>query len=125
MDNKYEVINTEQLNDNTLLFTIIDNHSKDYYSCILEKQKNKKAKVLVDDLANIYDIGEALFQYDLDLFPILPLYMITKDMERDYENYHPGKSNSSFKTDEDFYEAYYLEEKRITKLRKNNKQLVK
>ena len=51
--------------------------------------------------------------------------MITKEMERDYENYYPGKANSIFKTDNDFYKAYCAEEERIKQLRGNVKQLVK
>ena len=125
MDNKYEVINVESINENTTLYTIIDTNTNEDYSCIIEEQQKGKAKILADDLANIYDISEALFQYDLDLFPILPMDMITRDMERDYENYYPGKSHCLYDTDDDFYKAYLEEEKRVNKLRKNIKQLVK
>ncbi len=125
MENKYEVINVETLNDDTTLYTIINLETQEEYSCIIEEQPNKKAKVLVDDLANIYDIGEALFQYDLDLLPILPLNMITIDMERDYENYYPGKGDCRFYTDDEYSAAYNAEEERIKELRKTIKQLVK
>ena len=125
MENKYEVISEEIINDKTTLYTIIDKNTREDYSCIMEQQEKGNVKVLVDDLANIYDVGEALFQHDLDLFPYLPKYMITKEMERDYENYYPGKAKSMFKTDNDFFKAYYEEEERINKLRGNIKQLVK
>ena len=125
MENKYEVISEENINEKTTLYTIIDNNTRDDYSCIIETLENGKIKILVDDLANIYDVGEALFQHDLDLFPILPKYMITKEMEREYDNYYPGKAKSIFKTDNDFYKAYYAEEERIKQLRGNVKKLVK
>ena len=125
MENKYEVISEENINEKTTLYTIIDNNTRDDYSCIIETFENGKIKILVDDLANIYDVGEALFQHDLDLFPILPKYMITKEMEREYDNYYPGKAKSIFKTDNDFYKAYYTEEERIKQLRGNVKKLVK
>ncbi len=125
MDNKYEVINVESINDNTTLYTIIDTNTNEDYSCIIEEQPKGKAKILADDLANIYDISEALFQYDLDLFPILPMDMITRDMERDYENYYPGKGDCRFYTDDEYSAAYNAEEERIKELRKTIKQLVK
>ncbi len=124
MENKYEVIAEERINKNTRLYTLVDFKTKNDYSCIIEEDSNN-VKVLADDLANIYDIGEALFQHDLDIFKLLPKYMITPNMAHEYNNYYPGKGNSLFKNDEEFKLAYKEEEQRIKSLPKKEKKLVK
>ena len=39
MENKYEVISEEIINDKTTLYTIIDKNTRDDYSCIMEQQE--------------------------------------------------------------------------------------
>ena len=124
MENKYEVIAEERINKNTRLYTLVDFKTKNDYSCIIEEDSNN-VKVLADDLANIYDIGEALFQHDLEIFKLLPKYMITPNMANEYNNYYPGKGNSYFKNEEEYNLAYKEEEQRINSLPKKEKKLVK
>ena len=112
MKTKYEVINEETIKKNTILYTLTNIATNEEYSIIIEKKDNK-SNVLVDDTANIFDVGEALFQYDMDLFTELPKYMITPNMARAYQDYYPGKGDSSFKSMEDYEKAYKLEEDRI------------
>ena len=63
MENKYEVIAEERLNNTTRLFTIVDFKTKNDYSCIIDEEEPNNVKILVDDLANSYDVGEALFKH--------------------------------------------------------------
>ena len=117
MNNKYEVIEKENTSKNTEIYTLINLETQEEYMCLLEKNEDKRtSKILIDEVANVYDVGEALFQYDLDLFPYLPNYMITIDMYRGYEDYYPGKGNCLFDTDEDFIKAYEEEEFRIANI---------
>lgn len=111
MDNKYDVINEEIINKKTTLYTISGNN--DIYLCLIEKNDDKDSRILFDDMANMYDIAEALFQYDLDLFKVLPNYMITPDIERCYNDYYPGTAKCLFKNDEEFAKAYTVESERI------------
>lgn len=124
MENKYEVINEDIINENTTLYNIKNLYTKEEYSCLLEKN-NDNSRILLDDNANIYDTAEALFQYDLDLFNVLPRYMKTPNMVRCFEDYYPGKGNCNFRSDEEYLEAYEYEEKRINKLEEAVKRLTK
>ena len=123
MDNKYEIINEEIIDKNTLLYTAINISTKEQYLCVIDNLDSPIC--LVDDNANKYDIAEAIFQYDLDLFPIIPKDMITPNMYREYQDYYPGKGDCIFKTDEDYEKAYQLEEERVNKQKRPVKHLVK
>ena len=125
MENKYEVTNAETMNENTILYTINDIETSEEHSCLLIIKPNHKAKVLTDDMANKFDIGEALFQYDLDILPYLPLYMVSYDMYREYQDYHPGKGNCLFDLPDEYEKAYLEEEKRVSNMRSMIKQLIK
>ena len=125
MENKYEVISVKRLNDNINLFNINDLETYEKHSCLIIMNQNKKAEVLTDDTANKFDVGEALFQYDLDLLPFLPLNMISIDMYREYQDYYPGKGKCSFNLQEDYIDAYIKEEERIGKIKETNKLLIK
>ena len=124
MDNKYTVISKEEINDKVDLYTLVDLYSHDDYSCIIDRS-SKKPSVLMDDLANKFDVGEALFQYDLDILPYLPLYMVSYDMYREYQDYHPGKGNCLFDLPDEYEKAYLEEEKRVSNMRSMIKQLIK
>ena len=126
MDNKYLLINKEKVSDRIDLYTLYDKYSGEDYSCILEKSSSsKRVHALIDDVANKFDVAEAIFQNDLDILPILPLDMITFDMEMEYNDYYPGKGRSQFTLREDYEKAYLEEEKRIGKLKDSVKQLKK
>lgn len=124
MDNKYEVIDEEVIDKKTKLYSIKDLINNDIYTCVIKKESDKKTRVLYDEAANMFDIGEALFQYDLDILPLLPRNMITPDMFREYQDYYPGKGNCIYDNDKIFEKVYLEEENRVNKLR-NIKQLVK
>lgn len=124
MDNKYEVIDEEIIDKKTKLYSIKDIDTNDTYTCVIKKESDKKTRVLYDESANMYDIAEALFQYDLDILPLLPIEMITQDMFREYQDYYPGKGNCIYDKDEIFEKAYLEEVKRVNKIH-NIKQLVK
>ena len=124
MDNKYTVISKEEINDKVDLYTLVDLSSHGDYSCIIDRS-SKKPSVLMDDLANKFDVGEALFQYDLDILPILPIDMVSFNMEREYNDYYPGKGKSLYKIYEDYQKDYDKEEERVNILKQNVKKLVK
>ena len=125
MENKYEVIAEERLNNTTRLFTIVDFKTKNDYSCIIDEEEPNNVKILVDDLANSYDVGEALFKHDINLFNILPKYMKTPNMIQEYNSEYNEKEHSPLINKEDFDLLYKEEEQRIQLLRKNEKKLVK
>ena len=72
MENKYEVIAEERINKNTRLYTLVDFKTKNDYSCIIEEDSNN-VKVLADDLANIYDIGEIQLNWGDNIWELLNL----------------------------------------------------
>ncbi len=124
MNTKYEVTDMEMITKNIRLYTLKDLNNNEY-SCITEKQNNGKIELLADDNANIFDISEALFQHDLEIFKLLPLALITPDIAREYENYYPGKAYCLYKTDKDYQDLYKLEENRIKEMNKKVKKLIR
>lgn len=125
MENKYEVTNMEKIGKHIRLYTLKDIKTNKEYSCLTEKQTNGKIQILSDDSANIFDVSEALFQNDLDIFPLLPLALVTPNIAREYENYHPGKGYCLFKTEKDYNDTYKVEENRVKEINQKIKKLVR
>ena len=124
MENKYIVLGEDLITKECRIYTILNLENHEEYSCTIDESE-KEIKISVDEKANLFDIGEALFQYELEMHDILPSYMISFDMEKAYEDYYPGKGRCDFKTEEEYKKAYKEEQNRVKNYKKKEKQYIK
>ncbi len=125
MDERYTVIDDELHNRESKLynpirtFTLKDDNNT--YTCIMEYNINKVLEKItyVSDNINRFDMAKTLFEYDMDTYNALPGYLVSNEMDDVWGRYFVGCGNKSiYKNDDEYYEAYKEEEKRIKDVKK-------
>lgn len=116
MNNRYKVVSVKQKKYSTsinVLYTIKDIDTNEEFSCYIEDNLDGTHKYIryLDEDGNIFDLVEALVEYDDSIYNLLDSEVISPDLEKRHKE---NNNRSKYNMDE-YLKVYNKEEKAIQK----------